>query len=129
MKRCLWAGLTAAVMSGAYFPAHALDDMLLAAQIDTLKQMTALGRRCSDRLDIDGKAAATGGVCGEYAEKFHVLWQSRNGLDGQINDLVAPYRNGGKACDGRCADVLVQIDQLKTTVIYYLDYIDFLKDM
>lgn len=129
MRRFQTAGLIAAALCGLMAAAHAFDDTVLGAQIRMFERMTALGSRCSERLDVDGKNAVSGGVCGEYTEKFYAQWRSREDLIAQTNELVAPYQNGEKECTGPCAGLLVHVDQLKTTVIYYLDYIDFLRDM
>lgn len=127
MRRWRFAGLLVALIASA--PAQAFDDAALAAEADTLKQVIALGGRCGDRLDVDGRDAIASDACAAYTERFASLWQTRDGLNAEVAALTAPYQNGDRPCDEQCARDLVQLDQLKTMVIYFLDYIDFLKTM
>lgn len=122
-------GLAAAIAGGMVSAAYAFDDTALDAQMQALTAAIRLGERCGARLDVEGKAGVSSAECVAFTNEFQRLWRTREALNMQVEGLIAPYRDGQRPCDNGCATALVKLDQSKSMVIYYLDYVDFLHTM
>lgn len=122
----LLVSITTAIIIAA--PGYAADDSRARALTATLSNLNALGARCGNELDIQGYKAVAGATCSTFTKNFQASWHSRDSMDTEVDAYMAPLETGDPPCDEACLATLQHIDQLRTLVHYYLDYIDYLKE-
>ena len=119
--------IAAAIIIAA--PGNAADDSRTLALITTLSNLNAQGARCGDELDINGYEAISGATCTRFTKNFQASWRDSDLMDKEVAAYMEPLETGDPPCDQACLSTLQHIDQLKTLVHYYLDYIDYLIEL
>lgn len=97
--------------------------------IKILARLTDMGEACGEHLNYFGKKAALeGAYCREFSQVFYENWPSREALLQTIADYKLRLDQGQYVCE-RCQFMLERAEELRITVTYYLDYIDFMKEL
>jgi len=95
--------------------------------IKDLATLTDMADTCGEQMNYYGKKALEGEVCKKFDKTFHTKWPSRAALQDLVLDYSARLHRGEYVCD-TCEVMLQRVDELRITVTYYLDYMDFVKE-
>lgn len=109
---------------------HAEDDYYppLITLISQMANMSVMADRCEQKLLPFGKAALESEECASYKKSFYEQWPSREALQLEILDIVNKIEQGELSCDERCNNMLLRSEELRISVTYILDYMDFLAE-
>ncbi len=94
--------------------------------IKDLARLTDMADACGEHMNYFGKKALEGEVCKEFDQGYHALWPSRAALQQVVADYTIRLQQGEYVCD-TCEVMLQRVEELRITVTYYLDYMDFVK--
>ncbi len=95
--------------------------------IKTLALLTDKADACGEHMNYFGKKALEGEVCKEFHQDFFDIWPSREALQDLVADYTLRLQQGDFQCDN-CDVMLQRVEELRITITYYLDYIDFMKE-
>ncbi len=95
--------------------------------IITLAKLSDMAEACGEHMNYFGKKALDGAVCKEFKQAFFDHWSSRKALEREVIDHADRLESGQLICE-RCALMLERIDELRVTVTYHLDYMDFIAE-
>lgn len=95
--------------------------------ISKLATLTDMADGCGEHMNYYGKKALTGEVCKEFKQAFYAEWPSREALQQEVSDYVLRLEQGKLKCEN-CRVMLQRVEELRITVTYYLDYMDFVKE-
>lgn len=95
--------------------------------IKNLARLTDMADACGEHMNYFGKKALAGAVCREFDQSYHALWPSRAALQEVVTDYTIRLQRGEYVCD-TCEVMLQRVEELRITVTYYLDYMDFVKE-
>lgn len=95
--------------------------------VKILAHLTDKADACGEHMNYFGKKALEGAVCKEFHQGFFELWPSREALQDLVADYVMRLQGGEYQCDN-CDVMLQRIEELRITITYYLDYMDFMKE-
>lgn len=104
------------------------DKAQLLTLIKTLAILADKGEACGEHMNYYGKRALEGAVCKEYAAAVLEHWPSREALDAEVDAYLIRQADGNLQCEN-CDLTLERIHELRVTVTYFLDYMDFVKTM
>ena len=110
-------------------PLHAQEAAEKAEILDlikTLARLTDMADACGEHINFFGKKALEGEVCQEFNQAYHDQWPTRAALQQQVSDYTVRLQKGDYICD-TCEVMLQRVEELRITVTYYLDYMDFVK--
>ena len=108
--------------------AHAQDDKtMLLDLIKTLAIISDKGEACNEHMNFFGKRALEGAVCKEFAAEFQTRLGSREEIRIRVLGLKQRLLVGELSCQD-CEDIVQRIDELRISVTYFRDYMDFLKE-
>ncbi|ALP53100.1 hypothetical protein Tel_07980 [Candidatus Tenderia electrophaga] len=110
-------------------PLHAQEATEKAEILDlikTLARLTDMADACGEHMNYFGKKALEGEVCKEFNQAYHDQWPTRAALQQQVSDYTVRLQKGDYTCD-TCEVMLQRVEELRITVTYYLDYMDFVK--
>ncbi len=125
----LWGGLS---LTGAV---SAADEQAPAGKLDYTKLIATLAvlvghaDQCGTWLNDYGADALESPACKNLIDGFYANWPDRETLRQIVADEYAAVEQGLRACDSDCADRLQRIEELRVTLTYYLDYVDFMKEL
>lgn len=126
-RRILSLLLTSLLFTGA--PSHAQSDKErseILALITELARLTDMADACGEHMNYFGKKALEGAVCKEFEQAFYQRWASREALQQVVSDYTVRLEQGAFSCDN-CDVMLQRAEELRITVTYYLDYMDFVR--
>ncbi len=116
------------LLSGA---SHSQSDSIESGQITqliiTLAKLTNMADACGEHMNYFGKKALEGAVCKEFKQEFTDHWNSREALQLEVADYAYRLEKGQYVCE-RCKLMLQRVEELRITVNYYLDYMDFMAE-
>ncbi len=115
--------VTAAEQSGATKP---LDYTALIAKLAVL---VGHADQCGSWLNDYGAEALESPACKDLVNGYYANWPDRDSLRVIVANEYAAVEQGLRQCDSDCADRLQRIEELRVTLVYYLDYIDFMKEL
>ena len=95
--------------------------------IKNLAKLTDMADACGEHMNFFGKKALEGEVCKEFKQGFYDLWPSREALQLEVADYTYRLEQGEYKCE-TCDVMLQRAEELRITVTYYLDYMDFLNE-
>ena len=120
-----------ALLSGTSYsqdePAEAAEAGQITQLIITLAKLTEMADACGEHMNYFGKKALEGAVCKEFKQAFTDHWQTREALQLEVADYTYQLETGQFVCD-RCKLMLQRVEELRITVTYYLDYMDFMAE-
>ncbi len=120
--------MSAAVADGARpsRPAPAID---YTALITKLAILVGHAEQCGDWLNDYGAEALESPACKALLKGFYAEWPDRETLREIIGREYEAVEQGRRPCDSDCADRLQRIEELRVTLTYYLDYVDYMKEL
>ncbi len=111
--------------------AHSQSESVESGQITqliiTLAKLTDMADACGEHMNYFGKKALEGAVCKEFKQEFTDHWNSREALQLEVADYAYRLEEGQYVCE-RCQLMLQRVEELRITVNYYLDYMDFMAE-
>jgi len=108
-------------------PAKAAEAEQITQLIITLAKLTDMADACGEHMNYFGKKALEGAVCKEFKQEFADHWESREALQFEVADYSYQLETGQFVCD-RCKLMLQRVEELRITITYYLDYMDFMAE-
>ncbi len=100
----------------------------LAAFVSELGAVKNMGEACNEHMNYYAAKALEGAVCKEFKAAFQERWESPALLMAEwdkhhqrINTLPASCKD--------CQEMLKLADELRVKVLYFLDYMVFVKEM
>ncbi len=110
-------------------PAGGAGRLDYTAMITKLAILVGHAEQCGEWLNDYGTEALESPACKELQQGFYGEWGDRDTLREIIAREYRDVEQGRRPCDGDCADRLQRIEELRVTLTYYLDYIDFMKEL
>ncbi len=111
--------------------AHSQSEPVESGQITqliiTLAKLTDMADACGEHMNYFGKKALQGAICKEFKQGFTDHWNSREKLQLEVADYAYRLEEGQYVCE-RCKLMLQRVEELRITVTYYLDYMDFMAE-
>jgi hypothetical protein len=99
----------------------------ITTMIKDLAMLTDMADACGEHMNYYGKKALEGEVCKKFDKAFHDKWPSRAALQDIVLDYSDRLHRGEYVCES-CEMMLQRVDELRITITYYLDYMDFVKE-
>ena len=116
------------LLSGAtYSQSEPVELGQITQLIKTLATLTDMAEACGEHMNYFGQKALQGAVCKEFKQEFTNHWASREILELEVADYVDRLEQGQYVCE-RCQLMLQRVEELRITVTYYLDYMDFIDE-
>ena len=128
MKQILGIVLIALVSIAMTPVSRAADDARITEMIKELARLTALAEACGGEMNNWGKKAVDGEACKAFTTRFYAAWPDRETLMAEVADYFDRVESGAMECDSGCRDRLQRVEELRVTVTYYLDYMDFVQE-
>lgn len=105
---------------GDYYPE-------LITLIAELANLDALAKRCEEDMMNYGKDALRKEMCANFTGHYAELWPSHDALSNQILDFAKRAERGEITCDDNCRSMLRRCEELRISIRYVFDYIDYVK--
>jgi len=105
------------------------DDIDYTIMITKLAVLVEQADRCGEYLNNFGKRALKSPPCEEFHKGFYNEWAGRDELRAILAAEFEAVEQGRRACDDACSAQLQRIEELRVTLTYYLDYMDFVVEM
>lgn len=99
------------------------------AMITKLAVLVEQADRCGELLNNYGKKGLKSPPCEEFHNGFYKEWSGRDELRSILASEFEAVEQGRKSCDEACSAQLQRIEELRVTLTYYLDYMDFVVEM
>lgn len=115
------------VCTTAYSQTSPPEQAKITDLIKNLAVLTDKADACGEHMNYFGKKALEGAVCKEFSQGFYELWPSREALQQEVADYTYRLEQGEFICE-TCRFMLQRAEELRITVTYYLDYMDFVKE-
>ena len=133
-KRSIYRLLLAALFTASQVTAAAPSDaskknLDYTALIAKLAVLVGHADQCGSWLNDYGADALESPACKDLLNGFYANWPDRDSLREIVANEYAAVEQGLRQCDSDCADRLQRIEELRVTLTYYLDYIDFMKEL
>ena len=106
----------------------AAEEQKITDLIKTLAVLTDMADGCGEQMNYYGKKALQGKLCNQFRNDFAAQWPSREALQDVVVDYTVRLDKGTLKC-GNCRLVLQRVEELRITLTYYLDYMDYMKEM
>jgi len=87
-----------------------------------------LADQCGEQLNYYGKNALKAKPCEAFRSGFYKEWPNREALRDLLAHEFADVEQGRRPCDEDCRVQLQRIEELRVTLTYYLDYMDFVAE-
>lgn len=97
----------------------------LTTLIAELANMAVMASQCEARLINFGSKAMEQKECIDFMTSFIRKWPDRDFLEDEIVDIVTRIEEGEISCDESCRNMLIRCEELRITVTYVLDYMDY----
>jgi hypothetical protein len=110
-------------------PGETGDDIDYTVMITKLAVLVDQADRCGEFLNNFGKKALKSPPCEEFHKGFYKEWAGRDELRAILAAEFEAVEQGKRACDEACSAQLQRIEELRVTLTYYLDYMDFVVEM
>lgn len=112
----------------AHAETTAAEEAKITDLIRTLANLTDQADACGEHMNFYGKKALQGQVCIEFKSGFDKLWPSREALQEEIANYTNRLEKGEFKCEN-CRMTLQRAEELRITIIYYLDYMDYISEL
>ena len=129
MKRTIAVLFAATILANAgraaaeydYFP-H------LITLIAQMANLAVEADNCEQQLSYYGRKALEGKTCKDFKAHYYAQWPDRESLKDEILSYVVRAEQGEYVCDERCRSMLTRCEELRITIAYVLDYMEFALD-
>lgn len=101
----------------------------LGMLLNELSATSDLASNCESALHEIGKDALGTETCGRFVERYERLWGDRETLKRSVLTFARLIQNGHMPCDPRCQDMLRRSEDLRVSITYVLDYMDFMRTL
>lgn|GEM_PF-3554308 len=126
LAACLMSFAVAAAETDTKAKSSNLDYTVL---ITKLAVLVGQADRCGELLNNYGKKALKSPPCEEFHKGFFSEWAGRDELRAILAAEFEAVEQGRRPCDEACSAQLQRIEELRVTLTYYLDYMDFVVEM
>jgi hypothetical protein len=99
----------------------------LVTLIAELANLDALAQHCEEDMMNFGKDALRKDMCANFVSHYGELWPNQDALSNQILDFAKRSERGEITCDDTCRSMLRRCEELRITISYVFDYIDYVK--
>jgi len=100
----------------------------LITLIATLANMAVEADNCEKQLTNFGKKGLESPDCRSFKKAYYSYWPDRESLQEEILSYVLRSEAGEIDCDERCVNMLMRSEELRITIVYILDYMEFALD-
>lgn len=83
---------------------------------------------CEQQLTYYGRKGLESEACKGFKEHYYAQWPDRESLQDEILSYVVRAEQGEYVCDERCRSMLTRCEELRITITYVLDYMEFALD-
>lgn len=115
-----FAATPAPARPGDYYPE-------LITLLAELANLDALAKRCEEDMMNHGKDALRKEMCANFTSHYAELWPGDDDLSNQILEFARRAEDGAITCDDNCRSMLRRCEELRISIHYVFDYIDYLK--
>lgn len=106
----------------------ATEEQKITSLIKSLALLTDMADGCGEQMNYYGKKALQGELCTKFKKSFYAQWPSREALQEEVVNYIDRLDSGEFKCDN-CRVVLQRVEELRITVTYYLDYMDYMGEL
>lgn len=100
----------------------------LVMLLTELAETAGMASGCEQAMHELGKDALDTGACRRFTGRYASLWGDRETLQRNILTFARRAESGQMPCDQRCLDMLRRSEELRVSITYVLDYVDFVKE-
>lgn len=125
--RIFLCAVLALVSTTTYSQGAMTDEERITDLIKRLALLTDVADDCGEQMNYYGKKALTGELCTRFKKSFYGQWPSREALQEEITGYTIRLSDQLK-CE-RCQVILARAEELRITVVYYLDYMDYMEEL
>lgn len=104
------------------------EELRITEMIKSLALLTDMADGCGEQMNYYGKKALRGELCTKFKNSFYAQWPNRDALQEEVISYTDSLDSGAFKCDN-CRVVLQRIEEMRITVIYYLDYMDYMEEL
>ena len=104
------------------------EEQRITELIKSLALLTDMADGCGEQMNYYGKKALQGELCTKFKNSFYAQWPNREALQEEVISYTDSLDSGAFKCDN-CRVVLQRIEEMRITVIYYLDYMDYMGEL
>lgn len=112
--------------------AHAQEHPPERAQLDVfineLSTVKTMGEACNEHMNYYAARALEGAVCKEFKAAFHLRWESPKAMMTEWDKHHQRINALPNSCQD-CQKMLKIADETRIKVVYFLDYMVFIKEM
>ncbi len=116
------------VSTAGYSQGSATEEQKITNLIKSLAVLTDMADGCGEQMNYYGKKALEGELCTKFRRGFATQWPSREALQEEVITYARHLDEGSLKCDN-CRLVLQRVEELRITVTYYLDYMDYMQEL
>ncbi len=116
------------VSTAGYSQSSATEEQKITDLIKSLAVLTDMADGCGEQMNYYGKKALQGELCTKFRADFTAQWPSRDALQEQVATYARRLDDGSLKCES-CRLVLQRVEELRITVTYYLDYMDYMQEL
>ncbi len=100
----------------------------LITLIAQLANLAAEADNCERQLTFYARKGLESEACRNFKKNYYAQWADREALQEEILAYVLRSEAGEFVCDERCRDMLMRCEELRITIAYVLDYMEFALD-
>lgn len=100
----------------------------LITLIAQLANLAVEADHCEQQLTFFARKGLESKACKDFKKNYYSLWADREALQEEILDYVLRSEAGEFVCDERCRNMLMRCEELRITITYVLDYMEFALD-
>ncbi len=104
------------------------EEQKITDMIKRLAILTDMADGCGEQMNYYGRKALQGELCTQFKKDFYAHWPSREVLLNEVVDYANRLDSGALKCEN-CRVVLQRAEELRITVIYYLDYMEYMEEL
>lgn len=97
--------------------------------LTTLAETAGMASGCEEAMHELGKDALDTDTCKRFVERYESLWGDRDTLQRNVLTFARRVESGQMPCDARCHDMLRRCEELRVSIVYVLDYVDFMRTL
>ena len=116
------------VSTAGYSQSIAPEEQRITELIKSLALLTDAADGCGEQMNNYGKKALQGELCTKFKNSFYAQWPNRDALQEEVISYTDSLDSGAFKCDN-CRVVLQRAEELRITVNYYLDYMEYLGEL
>lgn len=104
-----------------YFP-------YLITLIAQMANLAAEADKCEQQLTYFARKGLESPQCRIFKKNYYAQWPDRKALQEEILSYVIRSERGEYVCDERCRMMLMRCEELRISITYVLDYMEFALD-